>query len=303
MTTDSKDPRVAVVMITWNRREEVLRSLGELRRLPERPRVVLVDNGSRDGTARAVNEHFPEVEVVCAGRNLGAAARTLGARRIAEPYAAFCDDDTWWEPGSLRRAADLFDRCPKLGVANARVLVEPGAVEDPICQELERSPLPREAGMPGPPLLGFLAGSSVVRRSAFLEAGGFEPRLFVGGEEELLAADLAARGWWMCYVPELVVHHQPSQRRDSHSRHWHVVRNALWSAWLRRPLASAVRKTVWMVRSQPWSAAPVRGFAAAVAGLPWVLRHRRVVPDAVERSFRLLDPPQMYPHGSRRAAR
>jgi hypothetical protein len=72
---------------------------------------------------------------------------------------------------------------------------------------------------------------------------------------------------------------------------------------MRQPLASAVRKTVWMARSQPWGVAPVRGFAAAVAGLPWVLRHRRVVPDAVERCFRLLDPPQMYPHGSRRAAR
>jgi hypothetical protein len=58
-----------------------------------------------------------------------------------------------------------------------------------------------------------------------------------------------------------------------------------------------------MVRSQPWSAVLVRGFAAALACLPWVLRHRRVVPDAVERSFRLLDPPQMYPHGSLRAAR
>jgi GT2 family glycosyltransferase len=227
MTSERKVPRVAVVVITWNRREEVLRSLAELQRLPERPRVVLVDNGSRDGTAQAVAECFPEVEVVLAGRNLGAAARTLGARRIDEPYVAFCDDDTWWEPGSLRRAADLFDRCPRLAVANARVLVEPGAIEDPICQELERSPLPREAGMPGPPLLGFLAGSSVVRRSAFLEAGGFEPRLFVGGEEELLAADLAARGWWMCYIPELIVHHQPSQHRDSHSRRWHVIRNAL----------------------------------------------------------------------------
>jgi GT2 family glycosyltransferase len=296
-----KESRVAVVAITWNRREEVLRSLAELARLPEQPRIVLVDNGSQDGTAQAVAGRFPSVEIVCAGRNLGAAARTLGVRRVEEPYVAFCDDDTWWEPGSLRRAAGLFDRCPRLGVANARVLVEPGSVEDPICRELEHSPLPRDARMPGPALLGFMAGSSVVRRSAFLEAGGFEPRLFLGGEEELLAADLAARGWWMCYVPELVVHHQPSDRRDRHSRRWHVVRNALWSAWLRRPLTSAVRKTLWLVRSQPRSAASVRGFASAVAGLPWVLRHRRVVPDAVERGFRLLDPPQMYPHGSRRA--
>jgi hypothetical protein len=132
-----------------------------------------------------------------------------------------------------------------------------------------------------------------VRRSAFLQAGGFEPRFFIGGEEELLAFDPAAQGWWLCYVPKLVVHHYPSDRREVARRRWLVVRNALWSAWLRRPLASAVRKTLWMARAQTWDRAAVHGFAAALAGLPWVLRHRQVLPDAVERNLRLLDPPRM----------
>ncbi len=179
---EGTDPRVSVVMITWNRRAEVLHSLGHLTALPERPRIVVVDNGSEDGTATAVAERFPGVEVVQAGRNLGAAARTLGVRHVQSPYVAFCDDDTWWEPGSLRRAADLFDRHPRLAVLTARVLVGPANEEDPVCRELEKSPLPTEAGMPGRPLLGFLAGASVVRRAAFLEAGGFEPRFFIGGE-------------------------------------------------------------------------------------------------------------------------
>jgi GT2 family glycosyltransferase len=289
------DPRVAVVVITWNRRPEVLRSLEELTRLPERPQVVLVDNGSTDGTAAAVRERFPLVEVVAADRNLGAAARTLGVHHAATPYVALCDDDVWWEPGALRRAADLFDRHPRLAVLTGRVLVGPDNVEDPVCAELARSPVPAEPGMPGPPLLGFLAGASVVRRSAFLEAGGFEPRLFIGGEEELLATDLAARGWWLCYTPELVAHHHPSTRREGERRRWHIVRNTLWCAWLRRPLTSAVRKTLWLARAAPWDRATLRGFATAAAGLPWVLQHRRVVPERVERGLRLLDPPGMGP--------
>ncbi|WP_210420551.1 glycosyltransferase [Aquisphaera giovannonii] len=95
-------------------------------------------------------------------------------RRVDSPYVAFCDDDTWWEPGCLRRAADLMDASPRLAVVTARVLVGPEDREDAICSVLERSPLPRGPGMPGPFLLGFLAGASVVRRSAYLEAGGFE---------------------------------------------------------------------------------------------------------------------------------
>jgi GT2 family glycosyltransferase len=106
---DGADPRVGVVMITYNRREEVIRSLGHLSRLAERPRITLVDNGSCDGTDRAVAEAYPHVTVLRQERNLGAATRTVGVRQAEAPYIALCDDDTWWAPGCLRRAADVFD--------------------------------------------------------------------------------------------------------------------------------------------------------------------------------------------------
>jgi GT2 family glycosyltransferase len=276
-------------MITHNRAREVLRSLEQLTRLPEKPRILVVDNGSTDGTAAEVAGRFQDVEVLEAGANLGASARTLGVRHVDAPYVAFCDDDTWWEPGSLRRAADLFDAQPRLAIITARILVGPDHKEDPICEELSNSPLSREPGMPGPPLLGFLAGASVVRRSAFLEAGGFEPRFFIGGEEELLAADLAARGFWICYVPELLVHHHPSPQRDSRARRATMIRNALWFTWLRRPLVSAVRRMWSLARQEPWDLTLARGFVAAAGGLHWALSRRRVLPPEVERNLRLLE--------------
>jgi GT2 family glycosyltransferase len=282
-------------MITHNRCEETLRSLQHLTRLPERPTIVVVDNDSRDGTAQAISGRFPRVQVLPAGGNLGAAARNFGAQRVQAPYVALCYDDTWWEPGSLALAADLFDAYPRLALATARILVGPQEEEDPICVELEQSPLPRQAGMPGPALLGFMAGASVVRRSAFLAAGGFEPRFFLGSEEELLATDLVAAGWWLCYVPQLLIHHHPSPRRDVSERRWHLLRNALWSAWLRRPLVSAARRTFQLLCAAPWTFQKGRGLLMALAGLPWVIRHRRVVPPEVERWFRLLEQPRPSP--------
>jgi GT2 family glycosyltransferase len=289
MSTPGPDRRIAVVMITHNRCEEVVRSLGHLVSLPEQPAILLVDNGSNDDTVAEVARRFPQIEVVNAGGNLGAAGRTLGVRRVAAPYVALCDDDTWWEPGGLARAADLFDAQAQLAVVTARVLIGPEAREDPICAELAQSPLPVVPGMPGRPLLGFLAGASMVRRSAFLDAGGFPERASIGGEEELLAVDLAAHGWWLCYVPDLVVHHYPSPRRDGDGRRANLVRNALWFAWLRRPLGGALRRTWRAARALPWDSAARRGFTAAVAGLPWVLRQRRVVPPEVEHGLRLLE--------------
>jgi GT2 family glycosyltransferase len=188
------DERLGVVVITHNRRDEPFRSLARLIALPERPPIVVVDNGSTDGSADAVAASFPGVEVLRPGANLGAAGRNLGVRHARAPYVALCDDDTWWEPGSLGRAADLLDAHPRLAVVTGRVLVGEDEVEDPICAELAASPIPKPPGMPGHPLLGFLAGASVVRRSAFLEAGGFNEHLLIGGEEEWLAVDLAAAG-------------------------------------------------------------------------------------------------------------
>src|SRR4051794_37186350 len=112
-------------MITHNRSGGGVRTLDELARLPERPRIVVVDSAADDGTAESGAGRFPTVEVLDAGGNLGAAARTIGARRVDAPYVAFCDDDTWWEPGSLSLAADLFDALPRLAVVSGRVLVGP----------------------------------------------------------------------------------------------------------------------------------------------------------------------------------
>ena len=276
------DPRTTVVMITRDRRPELLRTLRTLKDLPERPPVVVTDNGSGDGTAEAVARHFPEVRLLCPGRNLGAVGRNLAVRYVRTPYVAFCDDDTWWEGGSLRRAADLLDAHPRLAAVTARIVVEPSGEEDPVVAELRDSPLTGPGWLPGPALGSFLAAATVMRVSAFRAAGGFHPGLWLGGEEELLATDLLRRGHWLSYVPELTIHHAASPVRDSTERRVLGLRNTLWFTWLRRPWPSALRRTWYLLRTVPRDLASVRAFARAAAGVPWVLRERAPVPAEVE---------------------
>jgi GT2 family glycosyltransferase len=286
------DTRTTVVVITHNRRDELLRTLGELARLPEHPPVIVVDNASADGTAEAVTRHHPGVTLLTPGRNLGAVGRNLGVRHARTPYIAFSDDDSWWEAGSLALAADLLDEHEGLAAVTARILVEPGGTEDPIVAELRGSPLTGPAWLPGPALGSFLAAATVLRADAFLAVGGFSERLWLGGEEELLATDLAARGWWLAYVPGLTVHHAPSPLRDTTLRRVHGLRNTLWFCWLRRPAGAALRRSLYLARTVPRDLASLRAFAEAAAGLPWVLRERRVVPAAVEARLRLLEQAQ-----------
>ncbi|HJT19209.1 MAG TPA: glycosyltransferase [Nitrospira sp.] len=285
----SGDPRITAVVLTYNRANEILRTLHRLQSLPERPAVVVVDNGSEDGTAEAVSRSFPEVDLIRFGHNIGAAARNSGILFARTPYVALCDDDTWWESGSLRQAADLLDRYPRVAVLTAKVLIGPEGREDPTSLEMAHSPLQAGEPLPGTPLLGFLAGASVIRRSAVLNVGGFEPRLFIGGEEALVAMDLAAAGWHMAYVPDLIVHHHPSIVRDSARRRHLLLRNAIWVAWLRRPFSSAIRLTFRLLKRTLPTSERISMLTATLAELPWIVRRRKVVPPDVESEIQKLE--------------
>ncbi|MET9709048.1 glycosyltransferase family 2 protein [Nocardiopsis alba] len=284
--------RIGVVVITKDRRPELLRTLRLLEDLPERPPIVVVDNASTDSTPEAVAAEHPDVGLIRAGINLGAVGRNLGVEALSTPYVAFCDDDTWWEPGSLERAVRLMDEHPRLGAITARLLVEPRGEEDPLTPELRDSPLPRPGWLPGPALLGILAGVSVLRVDAFRRVGGFSRRLWLGGEEELLALDLAADGWWMCWDELMVAHHRASTVRDPRGRRRRGVRNTLWTAWLRRPLGGALSHTRFVLRSLPPDLTSALAVCEAVAGIPWVLSEHRVVPDHVEEGLRMLAEPR-----------
>jgi GT2 family glycosyltransferase len=249
--------------------------------------VVLVDNGSRDGTPALVRARFPDVRVVELDRNLGAVARNLGVRAAETPYVAFADDDSWWAPGALERAAGHFDAHPRLGVLAATILVGPEERLDPACAEMSRSPLPREPDLPWPPVLGFVACGSIVRREAYLAAEGFDEVVEFAGEEERLAMDLAVRGWGLAYVDDVVAHHHPSTSREgSADRRARLARNRALTAAMRRPWP-VVARTAWsLARTGP---AERRGVAQAVARLPRALRRRAVVPLEVEARLRMLD--------------
>ncbi|KVL28421.1 glycosyl transferase [Burkholderia territorii] len=280
-----REARVTAVVLTWRRPAELARTLERLSGLPDRPAIVVVDNGSDDATAALVRNRFAHATLVQAPDNLGASGRNLGAAVARTRHVAFCDDDTWWAPGSLAEAANLLDAYPHVAGVTARVLVGPDQREDPTCTLMANSPLDASVALPGRPILGLLAGATAFRRDAFLAAGGYHPRYFLGGEEALLALDLYRAGAWLVYAPHLTVHHYPSLQRDASTRARVSARNAVWTAWLRWPAAPALAHTIRMLPCL-WRE---RGIASACAGLPWILRERRALPPHVERMRRRLD--------------
>lgn len=289
-----KSGKVTVVIATRNRRDDLLHTLMKLRELASDCPVIVVDNGSRDGGPAAVRARFPEVTLIELADNRGAAARNLGAREASTPYVAFADDDSWWAPGALARAARHLDAHPRLALVAARIVVGREGRVDPTCEAMSQSPLPIDGPLPGPAVLGFVACGAVVRRRAFLDAGGFSERLLIIGEEELVALDLAAAGWSLAYADDVVAHHHPSPSRDR--RRWLRlrVRNGLWTTWLRRRGAGVLSGTARVVAQAALEGGAIDGVLDALRGLPWVLRERRPLPPDIERDRRLLEAPRSF---------
>ncbi|HVW53538.1 MAG TPA: glycosyltransferase [Trinickia sp.] len=277
--------RISVVVLTHNRLAEVSRTVEHLLALPERPAVIVVDNGSLDGTPKTLRQCFPQVRVVACEANLGAAGRNLGVAQVATEYVAFSDDDTRWSPGALAHVVRVLDASPCIGVLSARVLVGDEQRIDPTCERMKASPLDR-AGLPGPALVGYMAGACVFRTQVFREAGGYAPRLFIGGEESLVSLDVLERGYAIVYCDGATLTHYPSPARDANLRRRMLARNAALVAWLRLPLSEAVAASGHALAVFAKEGAFVGDALALMTGIAWALPRRRVVSENVLRMRR-----------------
>jgi GT2 family glycosyltransferase len=277
------DDRCTIVVATRDRHEQLAATLPRHLALPERPRVIVVDDGSAEPVVA------PGAEVLTLSRGAGDMARNAGARASSTPYVAFTDDDAWWDPGALRTAADLLDANPRLAVVQPHVLVGAATRDDPTCAEMRASPLPTAPGQPGSSILSFIACAVVVRREALLACGGFSERLGIGGEEQVLSWDLVAAGWQLSYIPDVTAHHDPPPAPDGRpARQTATIRNALWTLWLRRPLSAAARGTAAALAQATHDRTTAHALRDAIVGGSWILRERRVNPPHVEEMCRAL---------------
>lgn len=273
--------RVTIVIATRNRRDELVQHLGH----HEAP-VIVMDNASTDGTAAAVRAAHPHVRVVTLPENIGAEARTIGARLASTPLIAFADDDSWWAPGALAGAVGVFDAHPRLGLLAGSIAVGPEERPDPLNAVLAASPLGVQDSLPGPRLLGFVGCGTIVRRAAFLQVGGFDEVIRFPGEEERVALDLFDAGWHLCYVPEIRAHHHPSLHREpSQRRQIELVRSRILTALLRRPWRAVIQELLTGLRS---GGRGRRGTLSALPRVPAALRARRPVSPATEAALALV---------------
>lgn len=245
----SPRPSVTAVVLAYNRRDTLETVLDHLAELPV-DEIVVADNGSSDGTAELAREHPARAKVIEMGTNAGIVARNRAVREARGEYLLMLDDDSYPLSGAIETMLATFARWPRTGVVG-------GLVNDLDSRGL---PVPNEqpgsfdwwlrSGRrePAPPD-GFAAtffpeGACMVRREAFLEAGGwFEPLFWIDLELDL-AARLLQRDWDVRYLPQARFEHllRPGGETNFALRQRLRVRNRLWYFWLRFPVGLAVTR-------------------------------------------------------------
>jgi len=243
-------PSVSAVIVTWNRRDALEIVLDRLSELAV-DEVVVVDNGSEDGTAELARSRGGNVRVLEQGENLGIAGRNRGAEAASGELLLMLDDDAYPLPGAVEALVERFEADPRLGAAGG--FVRDVDAEGTVLRSTElgtfdwwlRSGRKGEAPPEGLPAFFFPEGASLLRRSAYLEVGGFfEPYFYLSSEIDL-ATRLLAAGWDVRYVPQARFDHlkAPGGRASDRALYFRI-RNHLWYLWLRFPAHVALRRSL-----------------------------------------------------------
>jgi hypothetical protein len=298
----SGEPKVAVVIPTWNSAALLPRLLDSIAAQDEPIELLAVDNGSADGTLEVLAERgIPHLTL---GENTGfAAAVDLGAERTTAPFVMPLNADTELEPGSAAALRAALEADPRLGGVAPRILQLEGEGRDVEAarlysagQALTRDGRALEIGageaqgpatLRGGEVFGVCGAACLLRRELLTDLGGYDRGFFAFYEDVDLNVRARIAGLRFDYVPEAVVWHLGNASWMAEAPRpgpWNarlVARNRIVTQARFMPLASLPRilaveaGALLRAARQGRFRATLRGKLEGLARLPAALRDRR----------------------------
>ncbi|MEA3345410.1 MAG: glycosyltransferase family 2 protein [Chloroflexota bacterium] len=233
---------LSVIVVNWNRRDLLALCLTALQAQSyPRSEIILVDNGSTDGSVAYVREHFPQVKVIALPENRGfAGGNNVGIRAASGKYIALLNNDAQPESHWLEALVHALETHPEVGFCASKML----RADDPqlidtagdvfydygVGGKRGMDQLDGDGFFRREYVFGACAGAAIYRRAMLQDVGLFDEDFFLYMEDIDLSFRAQLRGYKCLFVPEAQVYHQvaASAGWGSHLSIYYTRRNILY---------------------------------------------------------------------------
>lgn len=215
------DAKTCIVIPNWNGKDHLAACLESLQKQSLVSHIIVVDNGSSDGSAEFVKKHFPDVDLLRNSKNLGfAGGVNVGIRhaiKLSAKYVALFNNDAVAEKDWLKRLVACLDKDEVVGIATPKLLTADGKKLDSTGDYYTVWGLPYPRGRGETEIDRYddmtdvfaASGGASLYRVAMLEAVGlFDEAFFAYYEDVDLSFRAQLAGWKVKFVPEAMAYHQ-----------------------------------------------------------------------------------------------
>jgi GT2 family glycosyltransferase len=187
----SQNPFVSVIILSYNRCEELRHTLSKVYLMDYNPyEVIVVDNNSTDGTNKMLANEFPDIKSIVLKNNIGVAGWNEGATVAKGDYLFFLDDDSFPKHDTLGKLLTIYDKKTILALD----------IRHPdnsyYSLYFQKCPYPT-----------FIGCGVIIPRVIFDKLSGFDPLLFLYAHEEEFSLRAIHYGYNIKYVPNAIVYH------------------------------------------------------------------------------------------------
>lgn len=237
---------ISIIIVNYGTKGHLRQALKSVRRHAgaEAHEILVVDNASRDGSAKMVREAFPEVRLFALEENVGfARGNNLAMREAKGDFFFIMNPDAMLTEGALGRMRAFMEERPDVGMLGPRLKHPDGSLQEsahrfpsawtPIFRrtplgrlsrartEMDRYNLKGELGSE-PLEVDWMEGAALfVRRDAASEVGLFDERFFIYMEDADWARRFWRAGWKVVWFPGATVLHY--HRRESRDGLWFLA--------------------------------------------------------------------------------
>lgn len=217
-------PSITIVITTRNRKENLHRALSSCKIQTAKPQVIVIDDGSTDGTSVMVKKSFPDVLLHRDEKSKGyIVQRNLAAYLLQTQYLISIDDDAMFSSSSVVEQVLSEFSIPNVG-AVAIPFID-------VCQDptvVHQVPLSSKGDFA---TSSYIGTAHALRRDVFLHLGGYREQLFHQGEESDYCLRMLESGYVVKLGRSDVIQHFESPRRDFRRMDIYGRRNNILFGW------------------------------------------------------------------------